>query len=307
MNNLSNEVKIGIIVLASIFVAYIGFRIMQDEPFFSSSNVLYTKYGDVEGLLKGANVSVIGLKIGTVKELVYLPEEDSIRVTINITEDIVIPVGSVAKLVVPNFIGSPTIEIIKSGNSTPIEWEGKIKGVKEEGLLDSFTDKATSISDSVEISINKINSILTKAESINESEINNTISSFKETGETIQKIISRRQSDIDSLIIDARKTMGALSELSDASKEDVENTLANLEKFSSELDALRTELQASSESINSILSKIDVGEGTLGKMVNDPSLYNNLDSLTVNLNELIKGIQEDPKRYLKHMRLVEIF
>ncbi len=307
MNKLSNELKIGLVVLASIFIAYIGFRIMKDEPFFSSTNMVYTKYQTVDGLIKGSNVFLNGFKVGTVKEMSFLPGGDSTLVAISITEPITIPVGSKARLATPDFIGTGTIDIEKSDNQEMIEWGDYIEGVQKEGLLESFTEKASSMSDSVAISINKINSILTKAESIDETEINSTISSFRETGETIQEIITKRQADIDSMIIDARKTMGSLSELSDGSKGNIESTLANLEKFSNELDALSAELQASSESINSILSKIDIGEGSLGKMVNDPSLYNNLDSLTVNLNELIKGIQEDPKRYLKHMRLVEIF
>ena len=98
-----------------------------------------------------------------------------------------------------------------------------------------------------------------------------------------------------------------MDDLSGASKEDLESFISNLEAFSQRLDTLGDNLDETTTSINSILAKIDTGEGTLGKMVNDPSLYQNLDSLTVNLNELIKGIQSDPKRYLKHMRLVEVF
>jgi hypothetical protein len=60
-------------------------------------------------------------------------------------------------------------------------------------------------------------------------------------------------------------------------------------------------------SLNDILGKINEGTGTFGKMVNDESLYTNLDSLSFNLNELVKNIQKDPKKYLKHMRLVEVF
>ena len=310
MNNISNELKIGIIVLAAIFVAYIGFRIMKDEPFFSSSNELYTKYAHVEGLLKGANVSLIGLKIGTVKELQYLPEEDSIQVTINVTEDVVIPVGSQAKLVVPNLIGSSTIEIIKSNNSTPVEWGGTIKGVREEGLLSEFSEKGGSIADSASTTLELVNSLVRSFLSVQEKsseDISGTISNLKESTETLNGIIQERKMEVDSMIVDARNTLKNVSEMSDSSKGDIESLIANLEQFSGELEVLGKELKVSSESISSILSKIDIGEGTLGKMVNDPSLYNNLDSLTVNLNELIKGIQEDPKRYLKHMRLVEIF
>lgn len=310
MNKLSNEAKIGIIVLASIIVAYLGFRIMKDEPFFSTSNVLYAQYDSVDGLLKGGNVYLIGLKIGTVKELAYLPEVDSVRVTLNITEDIKIPVGSKARLVVPIVIGSTSIEIERSTSTEIIEWGGFIEGANQEGLIDGITQQGTSIADSVAVTLNLTNSMLRSVLTLQEKSSDNiagSISNFEETTNVLNSIINQRKGEIDSMIVDARKTLQNVSQLSDSSKEDIQSMIANMEEFSSKLDALSNELQASSESINSILSKIDIGEGTLGKMINDPSLYNNLDSLTVNLNELIKGIQEDPKRYLKHMRLVEIF
>ncbi len=310
MNKLSNEAKIGLIVLASIVVAFLGFRIMKDEPFFSTSNIIYTKYDTVNGLLKGGNVYLIGLKVGTVKELRYLPEEDSVLVALNITEEIKIPIGSKAKLVVPTFIGSSTIEIVKSKNTQMVEWGSFIEGIHEDGLLDGITEKAGPVTDSVAVTVGLANNVLRSIVNLQEKtseNISGSLSNLKESTDILSSIIEERKVEVDSMIVDARNTLKNISQLSDSSKEDVQSMIANLEEFSSKLDALSTELQASSESINSILSKIDVGSGTLGKLVNDPSLYNNMDSLTVNLNELIKGIQDDPRRYLKHMRLVEIF
>ncbi len=310
MNNLSNELKIGLIVLAAIFVAYLGFRIMQDEPFFSSTDVVYTKYDRVNGLIKGSDVFLNGFKVGKVKEMIFIPEGDSTQVTISITEPINIPVGSKARLVTPDFIGTATIEIVKSEDTEFIEWGDFIEGIQKEGLLDSFTEKGTSITDSVATTLELTNQLIRSFLNLQQrssEDISGTISNFKETTESINSIIEDRKVEIDSMIVDARNTLRNVSELSDSSKGDIESMIADLQEFSDKLDALSIELQESTESINSILSKIDIGEGTLGKMVNDPSLYNNLDSLTVNLNELIKGIQDDPKKYLKHMRLVEIF
>ena len=310
MNKLSNEVKIGLIVLAAIFVAYIGFRIMKDEPFFSNSNVIYTKFETVEGLIKGSNIYLNGFKVGTVKEMRYLPEVDSALITLNFTEPIRIPVGSKAQLAAPDLLGSSTIRILKSRNTQFINWGDQIEGVQKAGLLDTFSQKGASITDSVSVTLSLVNEMLRAINGIEQNssrEISETITNFKETSEILREIIDGRKTEVDAMIADAQNTISNLSELSDSSKEDLQNMIANLEKFSSELDTLSEDLASTTESLNSILSKIDTGEGTLGKFINDPSVYNNLDSLTVNLNELIKGIQEDPGKYLKHMRLVEIF
>ncbi len=310
MNKLSNEAKIGLIVLISTVVVFFGFRIMKDQPFFTSSNNLYTKYESVNGLLKGGNIFLKGLKVGTVKALQYLPEEDSVLVTLNITEDINIPIGSKAKLVVPNFIGSSSINLIKGNSTQAIEWGAFIQGESEGGLLDGLSEKGSSMADSAAVTLQLTNKLIRSFGSLqekNSDNISGSLSNLRESTDVLSTIIEERKGEVDSMILEAQNTLKNVSQLSDSSKGDIQSMIANMEEFSAKLDALSNELQMSSESINSILSKIDLGEGTLGKFVNDPSLYNNMDSLTINLNELIKGIQDDPRRYLKHMRLVEIF
>ena len=109
------------------------------------------------------------------------------------------------------------------------------------------------------------------------------------------------------MILEARNTMENISDLSSDNKESLTTLIKNLESSSAKLDTLSSGLNKTNITLNEVLVKINNGEGSLGKMVNDPSLYNNIDSLSVNLNELIKNINENPGQYLKHMRLVEIF
>ena len=73
------------------------------------------------------------------------------------------------------------------------------------------------------------------------------------------------------------------------------------------MSRLTIELSATSITLNSVLKKIDQNEGSLGLLLNDRSLYKNVDSLSYNLNKLIKAIEENPERYLKHLRLIELF
>ena len=83
--------------------------------------------------------------------------------------------------------------------------------------------------------------------------------------------------------------------------------ISNLEAASGRMDTLSAELNKTTLTLNDVLTKINEGQGSLGQLVNDTSLYNNLDSLTFNLNDLIKNINEEPGKYLKHMRLIEVF
>ncbi|MBO6793018.1 MAG: MCE family protein [Balneolaceae bacterium] len=308
--NLNNELKIGIVVLTATIIAFFGFRFMRDEPLFSSVNILNTKYESVEGLIRGSSVYMKGFKVGSVRQLQYLPEEDSVLVVISITEPIQVTKGSYALLASPDFLGSATIQIMKSRNSEIVEWEGFIPGKKKTGILDAFSSEGASMADSVQVTLDLVNNLLRGMNEIENgaaSDIKSTVSNFKSFSEVLENVITSRKHEIDSMIVATNTTMQNLSSLSDSSSEDVSALLSNLEAFSADLDELSASLEQSSQSLESILSKMDTGDGTLSKMLNDPSLYNNLDSLTFNLNELIQNIQENPKDYLKHMRLIEIF
>jgi len=291
-------------------VAFFGFKVMKNEPFFSQAKLLYVKYDSVDGLIKGSSVTLNGYQIGSVRQMDYIEAEDSIQVTINIKTPVSIPAGSVARLQAPFALGSSTIVIEKSDSKEMLPWDSYLRGTKKEGLLDTIKDKGESISDSAEVALSLVNEkirALTLIDSANMKGVETTLDNFKDISSSLQEVVTGRQKEIDSMIVDARSLMKNMDDLSGASKEDLESFISNLEAFSQRLDTLGDNLDETTTSINSILAKIDTGEGTLGKMVNDPSLYQNLDSLTVNLNELIKGIQSDPKRYLKHMRLVEVF
>ena len=307
---LSNELKIGIVIIVALVVAFFGFRFMNDEPLLSSVNLLNTKFDNVDGLLKGSAVTMNGFKVGSVRNLTFLPEKDSILVEISITEPVPIPIGSIAQLAAPDLLGATSIQIVRSKNKEMIEWGSNIKGEQTIGLLSSFSDQGAALADTVNVTLTELNKFIRGVNKIEEgtsNQIEATVDNFKEVSDVVEKIINSRKSDIDSLIIATNNTLQNISELSDSSTADLESLIVNLEQFSNDLEILSTNLEESTSSLKSILEKMDSGEGTIGLMLNNPSLYNNLDSLTYNLNDLILKIQDNPGDYLKYMRLIEIF
>ncbi|MDA1126237.1 MAG: MlaD family protein [Bacteroidetes bacterium] len=310
MAKFSNELKIGLVVLFAIFIGYMGFRIMKDEPIFSQVNVLYTKFDTVEGLIRGSNVYLNGFKIGTVREMQYLVQEDSALITLNITEDIQLPKGSMAQLASPDFLGSSTIRIIKSNSSESLEWGSYLKGIQKEGLLNTFTDRGTAISDSVAVTITLLNEKLRALDFLNQqssNDIGSALSNVKQTSDYLLEAVTSNSDELTDMIGSAKRSLETIKDISDSSRASIEQSIKNLELLSVEMSQLTRELSATSTTLNSVLEKMDRGEGSLGLLLNDPSLYENVDSLSYNLNELIKGIKEDPKRYLKHLRLLELF
>tara|TARA_R110002124_G_scaffold134495_4_gene297266 strand:- start:2400 stop:3347 length:948 start_codon:yes stop_codon:yes gene_type:complete len=309
--NLSNEAKIGLVVLAAIIVAFIGFRIMRDQPIFRQSKFLYTTFDRVDGLLPGNFVQIKGNKIGSVKEMNFSPETDSTKVTLGITTQFMLPKGSKAVLKKPGPLGAVTIEIVRGSGAIDIPWGSYIPGEIDGGVFESFSTKGEIIADELTKSLTHLNRMMIKLDSSmysnNRDPIRNTLSSFEKTGKDVQQLIAKRKHDIDTLIVNMSNITKNFDELTENNKEEIDSMLTNLKNASYELDKLSKGLNKTTLSLNEILVKMNEGTGTFGKMINDESLYTNLDSLSFNLNELVKNIQKDPRKYLKHMRLVEVF
>lgn len=307
----SNEIKIGITVVIAIVVAYFGFRVMRDVPLFASSKIIYTKFDDVTGLLPGNIVAIKGFKVGSVSKMDFIQEEDSTLVTLNIDEEIDIPVGSIATIVSPGPIGAKYIEIVKSDSDESYKNGDQITGVFGSGILEEFAEKGEELTDDIISTIKNLDTLLVGVNNTldgdSQENIKSTLKNISESTGTLDEVIQKSQADITDLINSVNNVMADLDTLSGDNRENLNSILESLEKTSSELEILSSELNTTSVTLNDILFKINEGEGTFGKMVNDSSLYNNLDSLTFNLSKLIKNIDENPGRYLKHMKLVDLF
>lgn len=296
--------------MVATIVAFVGYRIMKDIPLFRTSTAIYTKFDQVYGLIPGNVVNVKGFKIGSVKKMKLLPS-DSTLVTLNIEESYKIPKGSIAILRSSGVLGGKFIEIKKSSSSEMIPYEGFIKGIYEQGMMDSFAEEGEKLSNDISGSIQGVEKLVTSLnETLNEENkenISSIIQNLESSTGSLNTLIQKRQNDLDQMIQEAKSMLTNLDDLSSDNKEKITSMIANLESTSKELKNLSAGLNETNLTLNEVLTKINNGEGSLGKMVNDPSLYNNIDSLSVHLNELIKNINEDPGKYLKHMRLIEVF
>lgn len=310
MARISNEVKIGITVIGAILVAFIGFRVMRDVPLFRQSNKIYATFAQVSGLNPGSYIYINGVKVGSVKEVKLTPD-DSVRIAMNLDLDTPITKGSVAYLRSTDILGQKAIIIERGDSDQEVPYGGEIKGVYVEGMVETIKQKGEQLGGNISDSFDHFNELMNRLNKVineqNRSELRKTLSHLRATSGEISRLLERNSDELDSSVKHANHILQNLDTVSTANKERVDSLMVNLQKTSDELQYLTRDMRETSGQLTNILRKINDGKGSLGLMVNDPSLYNNLDSLASQLKDLTKNINEDPHRYLKHMRLIDLF
>lgn len=310
MNKLNNATKVTLTIFAALVVAYFGYRFMADLPLFQKSQVVYTHFKKVNGLTAGSYIYINGVKVGSVKEM-QLMGRDSVRVTLNFNVGNRITKGSVAYLESSGLLGDKAIYIEKGASSELVPYGGTIKGVYSGGMLESFQENGAQLTNDASESFEKLNHTLTQLQQVvdqeNRQKIDRMLTNLQQVSREISLLMQRKRDELASSITHANQVMANLDTITTQNKARIDSIFAGLERSVQNIERLSSELENTNQRVNSILTKMDTGQGSLGKLVNDPSLYNNLDSLSVELKQLITNINRDPARYLKGMRLIDVF
>lgn len=284
---------------------------MKDVPIFRQGNIIYTTYERVDGLSVGTPVTLRGIKIGSVQSLTLLPT-DSVMVALNINfADGGIPRGSIAYVRSVDLLGTKGIEIERGSGTALIGHLESIQGVYDKGLMGELAAQGTKISQNVNSSTENLSVVLEEVKMLMQQggrdNVSQTLSNLNSTSAEIDALIRDTNEDLKASIQSLRATLQNVENMTSDEQENIKNMLANLEASSNELESISANLNSITGDLAQIMRKINEGEGTLGLMVNDPNLYHNLDSLTANMNILIEQLNENPKHYLRHLRLVRIF
>lgn len=308
--NLSNEVKVGITVFLAVIVAIVGFRFMRDIPIFRQSTVVSATFDRADGISNGSLVYIKGVRVGSVSRVELTPES-VVRITMGIDTELPIPVDSEARLTSLGIVEGKSI-VIDLGSSTEyIQHGGEIRGVYAETMMEVLGQKGEEMGDDVSNTIQELNQFLQQLNATLSDEtrttLNETLSGANETVNRLADILEGKQAEIDNAIDAGSRMLSQMDTLVTDSRPRVDSLMVRIEESIAELSAVKDDLELATRNLNEILEKINNGDGTLGRLVNDPSLYNNLDSLSIEINELVKGINENPGRYLRHMSIVDLF
>ena len=281
-------------ILLFIFI----FNYLKGENLLSSSRKITAIYSNVEGLAISSAVTINGHKVGRVQDIRFTDDNSGmLEVSMLIDSDFNFSKNSIAELYESGLIGGKAISIIPAFDGSANTISGDVlKSKIKPGLTELVNQRLTPLQEKIEsvmVSadhlLNNVNSIFdekTKSEikgSI--SQLEQTISSFEKTSNSLQNLLETNKNAINNSIGNFSDISDDLSIVTDKlSKSDFEQTI--------------NELKYSLNSFNSLLSDLDRGEGSLGKLFNDEGLYNNLEASLGQLESLLEDMKLNPKRYV---------
>jgi phospholipid/cholesterol/gamma-HCH transport system substrate-binding protein len=294
----SKEIKTAVLVLSGILLFIFIFNYLKGENLLSSSRKITAIYSNIEGLAISSAVTINGHKVGKVQDIRFTDDKSGmLEVSMLIDSDFNFSKNSIAELYESGLIGGKAISIIPAFDGSANTVSGDVlKSKIKPGLTELVNQRLTPLQEKIEsvmvsadLLLNNVNSIFdekTKSDikgSI--SQLEQTISSFEKTSNSLQNLLETNKNAINNSIGNFSDISDDLSIVTDKlSKSDFEQTI--------------NELKFSLNNFNSLLSDLDRGEGSLGKLFNDEGLYNNLEASLGQLESLLEDMKLNPKRYV---------
>ncbi len=308
---LNREFKIGLLAAAAIFLFIWGLNFLKGKDIFSRQITFYAIYDDVTGLIESNPVSLNGVNIGQVNSIRFMPDGSGrILVQNIISRDVIIPDNSTSVLTGMSLTGTREI-IIKLGDSSQQISDGDtLASAQQPSLQDEVSQLVAPIKQRADELFVQVDSIMIVFQAIfNEQtrrnivgsfeSIQNTLNNLEQTTETLDKTIDEESTRLATILNNTESISSNLKN----NNELISNIIHNLSGITDSIAAanLQQTIVNTEESLarlNTILDKVNKGEGSLGLLVNDEELYNNMQSSSKQLELLLEDIRRNPGSYI---------
>ena len=295
----TKEIKVGFLAVLGIMMSVFSYNYLKGINLFDKNRKFTVKYEKVDGLSVSNPVTMNGFKIGKVQKINFNSKNTrELLVDIIIDNDVIFPKTSLAELYETGLIGGKAIAIIPDyKNDSTIALDGDyLKGVIKPGLTELVNQilpqvqlQIEAVMKNAEIVLQNINTLFddeTKKELKSSIEdFSNLTSSLSETSDEISKLIANNSENLTNSLSDFRSASNNIKSITDSLNSD-------------DIKSMTTNLNSLVNNLNSITTSLKNSEGTAGKLINDKSIYDNLENATNQLNRLIEDIKLNPSRYI---------
>lgn len=293
------DIKIGLFAVIMFFALYWGVNFLKGRDLLNKYNTFYTYYDNVSGIQNAAPIVMKGLKIGSVTELAYCPETNNVRLRMNIKSSLYIPDDSVLKVSSSSLLGGKELTLELGSSDQMLRNGAVIMSTQDAGLFELAGSELDIIKQKVGNMLTELNSTLEGLNKILDQggdDIVGTLNNIRSMTAALDRTVSQ---DVKQLFDNVNEITGTLAN----NAGHIEQTLSNLDSATGQiagagLDVTLAELRSAVGELNGILCKVGEGEGSLGLLLNDRSLYDSLTTASGNLSSLLADIEANPKRYV---------
>jgi phospholipid/cholesterol/gamma-HCH transport system substrate-binding protein len=303
----SSEIKVGAVIIIALGLLYFGMNYMKGSDVFSKSRYFYAVYEKVDGLNTDNVILVNGYKVGRVAQITLIPEKGNlIMVKMEILEDqLNIPDSSVARIVSEDVLGTKAISLEftqdtifhMSGDTLVSDIDEALQSIIEEKLaplqlqIEGVIAEARDLVSATKILVTTTNESIEKAK-------------------TSMDVINKTTTDVDKLVVaqneNLTRVLGDITAIASNIRNNSKNINAILENVATISDSLtRANYAAAIQNatnaltqLDSMITKINEGEGSLGMLLNDDKLYNNLEQASLEIDKLAEDLRVNPERYV---------
>lgn len=302
----TKEIKAGLIAILAIVGFIILFQFMKGKSLFTTDNIFYAKFDNVEGLEASNPVSINGLKVGQVDQIIPITEPDGkihFVVKVTVDDNFEFSKRSTLEIFEPGLMSGKEMRVNLAYGSPMAKDGDTLKGAFKLSMMNNISSQVGPVKDQLQIVLKRVDSLMMNANAMTDaqnqqairallSSLNRTVTSFESTSQQTNALLANNDPRIQKMLdnanlatISAKTTIDKYGRVADE---------VDVQKLNNTID----KLSLTADKLNGIIAGIQNGEGSLGKLTKDEQLYNNLNESSANLNNLILDLKANPKRYL---------
>lgn len=297
---LSRMQAIGLFVLLTLIATFAVINFLRGEDIFNRSSSYYVVYDQVDGLTVTGPVYLRGYKVGMVEDIAYNPQQNNFEVELKVKSQFEIPVNSTAEVYSADIMGARAVrinigdseQILESGDTLASAIQPDMISTVM-GQIEPLKEQAVELMAAMNRTLESVDKLL---DSTSRAEIQ---SSLKHLNSTLANAasLSRTLDNISPELVEIVKNLEVLSKGLGESTDEIKGSLENVNAITSSLS--KAELDKTIESLRNLSEKLQDPNGSVGKLLSTDSLHNAVNTLINDVDKLVKGISENPKKYIK--------
>ena len=300
---MKKEVKIGIFAVVMLLALWAGIRFLSGIDIFSRNIIYYASYENVSGLQTAAPITIHGVKVGTIESITFDPSKGSdVKVALAVKRQYRLPVDTRAVIYDNGIMGGKAI-MLELGSSSEVLSRGDqiisdggsdmISSIGNE--LGDLKGKLTVVADNLATALANINTLVEQ----NTDNLSGTISNLNSISASLDGVLKSERKNIEGIVT----SLNGLAEMLDQNTERFDRIIGNVDAVAEQLeqakvDSLVKAFTSTADNLSRMLASINAGEGTVGELMNDKELYDNLAAASGNLSALLADLKEHPARYV---------